>query len=108
IDRWPADTENAGSPHSNGSDFTFDGFFGPRIEASSTNPPATVPASAKNTRIPRYSAMVQFDYGGTVHAANASGNTPPIIVTNAASRSATETVEGIRPGAAPRGSVIYM
>src|SRR3990172_11682750 len=99
IDRWPADTENAGSPHSNGSDFTFDGFFGPRIEASSTNPPATVPASAKNTRIPKYSVICL--YGGTVHAASVSGKTPPIIVTNAANRSAMETVEGIRPGAAP-------
>ena len=50
-------TEKGTCPHSNGSDFTAEGFFGPSMEASATNPPATAPARTTKITIPRYSAM---------------------------------------------------
>jgi len=46
------------APHSNGLDFTAEGFFGPSLEANTTIVPVIPPARTKQTAIPMYSVMM--------------------------------------------------
>src|SRR6266478_947695 len=50
--------EKGRSPHSNGSDLTADGFFGPSFAARSRLVPANAPAKMKATAMPMYSLIV--------------------------------------------------
>src|SRR5262245_55828257 len=121
MDSRPRGSAKGSLPHSNGSDFTADGFFGPSVDARRMNAPTSAPASTKVITMPTYSLISKHPgfrngqiptlstYGcADDHTANVPGKTPPTIVTNAASTTAAETAGGKRAGADSCVSVMNM
>src|SRR6059036_3077760 len=59
-DRWPIGSANGTCPHSNGSAFTADGFFGPSTDARMMFAAANPPARMNAITMPMYSRITDF------------------------------------------------